>query len=229
MRTATPRAAASRIASPTTAAVSGPRLKSYWARSSVCWAAPRTGRDLVRDLERLLAAVCQGAERDRGCCGGAGHGGDRGDVQLLPRRAGGDLRRRRLREYLGSREEAPVLLVGEAPGYRGARVSGHSVHLGAAADRGGAGRGDRHDRPPRSRRAWRGGARPPLERRTDASGNACTNRRPSRREVEDGLPFARRLAAGRRVVAVGRLAESALGAPYVRHPSTAGLSRFANS
>ena len=33
-------------------------------------------------------------------------------------------RRRRLREYLASRAEAPVLLVGEAPGYRGARVSG---------------------------------------------------------------------------------------------------------
>ena len=50
---------------------------------------------------------------------------------------------------------------------------GHYVHLGAAADRGGAGRGDRHDRPPRSRRAWRGGAGPPLERRTDASGNGA--------------------------------------------------------
>jgi len=36
MRTATPRPAASRIASPTTAAVSGARLKSYWARSRVC-------------------------------------------------------------------------------------------------------------------------------------------------------------------------------------------------
>ena len=34
------------------------------------------------------------------------------------------LRRDRLRAYLGARRRAPVLLVGEAAGYRGARVSG---------------------------------------------------------------------------------------------------------
>src|SRR3954463_14833980 len=34
------------------------------------------------------------------------------------------LLRERLRTYLSAREEAPLLLVGEAPGYRGARVSG---------------------------------------------------------------------------------------------------------
>src|ERR671936_2898650 len=34
------------------------------------------------------------------------------------------LRRRRLAEYLDARRDAPFLLVGEAAGYRGARVSG---------------------------------------------------------------------------------------------------------
>jgi hypothetical protein len=34
------------------------------------------------------------------------------------------LLRRRLGAYLAAREEATILLVGEAPGYRGARVSG---------------------------------------------------------------------------------------------------------
>ena len=57
-------------------------------------------------------------------------------------------------------------------------------------------------------------------------GTATTNRRPSRREVEEGLPFARSLARGRRVIAVGRLAEAALGAPYVRHPSHGGAGSF---
>ena len=37
---------------------------------------------------------------------------------------GAAARRERLRGYLESRREAPLLLVGEAAGYRGARVSG---------------------------------------------------------------------------------------------------------
>jgi len=40
------------------------------------------------------------------------------------------------------------------------------------------------------------------------------------------LPFARELAGSRRVIAVGRLAEAALGAPYVRHPSRGGAQAF---
>jgi hypothetical protein len=57
-------------------------------------------------------------------------------------------------------------------------------------------------------------------------GSATTNRAPTRREVEEGLPFARELARGRRVLAVGRIAEAAVGAPYVRHPSHGGAIRF---
>ena len=66
------------------------------------------------------------------------------------------------------------------------------------------------------------------------SGTSCrrilarrrANRAPTRREVEAGLPFARELARGRRVLAVGRVAEAALGAPYVRHPSHGGATAF---
>jgi hypothetical protein len=57
-------------------------------------------------------------------------------------------------------------------------------------------------------------------------GTATANRAPTRREIEAGLPFARELARGRRVLAVGRIAEAALGGPYVRHPSHGGATRF---
>ena len=73
---------------------------------------------------------------------------------------GAALRRERLAAYLEARAGAPILLVGEAPGYRA------------------------------------------------------------------GLPFARELAEGRRIVAVGRIAASALGAAYVRHPSHGGADAF---
>ena len=57
-------------------------------------------------------------------------------------------------------------------------------------------------------------------------GTATSNRGPSRREVEAALPFARELARGRRVLAVGRVAQAALEAPYVRHPSHGGATAF---
>jgi hypothetical protein len=58
-------------------------------------------------------------------------------------------------------------------------------------------------------------------------GRPRSNRRPTRPEVEEGLPFLRQLARGRRVLAIGRLAEAVLGAPYVRHPSHGGACAFA--
>ena len=57
-------------------------------------------------------------------------------------------------------------------------------------------------------------------------GTATSNRAPTRAEVRAGLPFAARLATGRRVVAVGRLAAAALEAPYLRHPSHGGAAAF---
>jgi len=58
-------------------------------------------------------------------------------------------------------------------------------------------------------------------------GTATTNRRPSRGEIVAGSAFARELADGRQVIAVGRLAAEALAAPYVRHPSHGGAAAFA--
>lgn len=59
-----------------------------------------------------------------------------------------------------------------------------------------------------------------------APGRADSNRRPTRAEVEAARPFLAALAAGRRPIAVGRLAEAALGGPYVRHPSHGGAVEF---
>jgi hypothetical protein len=58
-------------------------------------------------------------------------------------------------------------------------------------------------------------------------GDARSNRRPTRAEIEAGVSFARELAHGRRVVAVGRIAHDAFGGSYVRHPSRGGASDFA--
>ena len=137
-----------------------------------------------------------------------------------------NLRRRRLREYLASREEAPFLLVGEAPGYRGARVSG----IPFTSERQLTGRGPAEASATIVQRVlaelgigtqvllWNVVPTHP--------GTASTNRRPTSGEIDAGLPFARILAAGRRVIAVGRLAEAALGVPYVRHPSHGGAEVF---
>jgi uracil-DNA glycosylase len=57
-------------------------------------------------------------------------------------------------------------------------------------------------------------------------GTVVSNRRPTRVEIAAGLPFLRELAAGRRAVAVGRVAHAVLGGPYVRHPSHGGAAEF---
>jgi hypothetical protein len=44
--------------------------------------------------------------------------------------------------------------------------------------------------------------------------------------VNASLPFLRELADGRRTIAAGRLAQSVLGFPSVRHPSHGGASEF---
>ena len=58
-------------------------------------------------------------------------------------------------------------------------------------------------------------------------GDERSNRPPTRREVEDARPFLAELARGRELVAVGRLAERELGAPAIRHPSHGGAAAFA--
>ncbi len=125
-----------------------------------------------------------------------------------------------------SRAEAPVLLVGEAPGYRGARVSG--IPFTSERQLTGTGPAEATATIVRAVLAELGIEEQVLLWNVVPThpGTATTNRRPSRREVEEGLPFVRSLARGRRVIAVGRLAEAALGAPYVRHPSHGGAGSF---
>lgn len=132
----------------------------------------------------------------------------------------------RLAHYLRLRADAPLLLVGEAAGYRGARVSG----LPFTSEQQVTGRGPAEATATIVHRVLR-------ELELDDAvllwntvpthpGTATTNRRPTRAEIAAGLSFARELARGRRVLAVGRVAEQALGAPYVRHPSHGGAAAF---
>ena len=139
---------------------------------------------------------------------------------------GAETRRDRLVAYLRAREDAPLLLVGEAPGYRGARVSG----IPFTSERQLTGSGPAEASATIVHRVL---AELGLEESVllwnvvpTHPGTAASNRPPLRHEVTAGLPFARELARGRQVIAVGRLAEAVLGAPYVRHPSHGGAAEF---
>jgi hypothetical protein len=57
-------------------------------------------------------------------------------------------------------------------------------------------------------------------------GGATSNRRPTAAEIGAGTPFARHLARNRTVEPVGRVAERALGATGIRHPSYGGAGAF---
>ena len=134
--------------------------------------------------------------------------------------------RERLRDYLEARRRAPILLVGEAAGYRGARVSG----IPFTSERQLTGAGPAEASATIVHRVLR-----ELGLEEDVllwnvvpthPGNPTSNRPPTREEAEGGLPFLEELVRGRRLLAVGRLAEAVTGAPYVRHPSHGGASRF---
>jgi len=140
--------------------------------------------------------------------------------------AGSELRRQRLADYLGSRRGAGLVLVGEAAGYRGARVSG----IPFTSERQLTGTGPAE-------------ATATIVRRVLAAlgvedevllwnvvpthpGSETSNRRPTRQEVEAATPFLDELTRGRVPIAVGRLAASVLEAPYVRHPAHGGAAAF---
>lgn len=140
-----------------------------------------------------------------------------------------DLLRRRLAAYLEERRGAGVLLVGEAPGYRGTRISG--VPLTSERQLTGLGPAE----------ATATIVHRVLEELGLTAGvllwnvvpthphrpaEPRSNRAPTRREIAAAAPFAEALAAGRRVVPVGRLAQAVLGGPYVRHPSRGGAAAF---
>jgi uracil-DNA glycosylase family 4 len=141
--------------------------------------------------------------------------------------ADSELRCARLRAHLAARADAGFVLVGEAAGYRGARVSG--VPFTSERQLSGTGPAE---------------ATATIVHRVLAElgieddvllwnvvpthpGTASSNRRPTKAEVVAARPFLDELTRGRRVVAVGRLAAQVLDAPYVRHPSHGGARPFA--
>jgi uracil-DNA glycosylase len=136
------------------------------------------------------------------------------------------LRRVRLDRYLEERTDATILLVGEAAGYRGARVSG--IPFTSERQLTGSGPAEATATIVQATLAELGIAGDVLLWNVVPThpGTATSNRPPTRAEIEAGRRFVEPLADGRRVVAVGRVAAAALGAPYVRHPSRGGASAF---
>ena len=141
--------------------------------------------------------------------------------------AGSALRRERLRAYLDARADASLLLVAEAPGYRGTRVSG----IPMTSERQLTGAGPAEATATIVHRVlhelgieqdvllWNAVPTHP--------GTETSNRPPTRAEIDAGRPFVQRLARGRRVIPVGRVAATALGLPGIRHPSHGGSVAFA--
>ena len=140
--------------------------------------------------------------------------------------ADSSLRRVRLATYLDARARAPILLVGEAPGYRGTRISG--IPLTSERQLTGTG-------PAEATATIVHRVLDELGISDDVllwnlvpthPGTERSNRRPTRREIDESAPFLEELAQGRRVVPVGRLAHGRIGGPYVRHPSHGGATAF---
>lgn len=139
------------------------------------------------------------------------------------------LLRRRLGDYLERRARATMLLVGEAAGWRGARVSG--LPFTSERQLTGAGPAEATATIVQRTLAELGIADDVLlwnavPTHPHRPGDACSNRPPTRAEVAAGHPFLERLAAGRRVLAVGHVAGGALGIPSIRHPSHGGARAF---
>jgi Uracil DNA glycosylase superfamily len=137
--------------------------------------------------------------------------------------------RNRLSDYLARRLGAQLLLVGEAAGYRGARVSG----LPFTSERQLTGTGPAEATATIVHRVlaelgveddvllWN-----VVPTHPHRPGEPDSNRRPRADEIEASRPFLEQLAAGRRVVPVGRVAEVAIGMAGLRHPSHGGASEF---
>jgi uracil-DNA glycosylase len=143
--------------------------------------------------------------------------------------AGAGLRRARLAAYLERMGPAPYLLVAEAPGYRGTRVSG--IPLTSERLLTGAGPAEATATIVHRVLAELGLVDHVLlwnvvPTHPHVPGRPDSNRRPTRAEVEAAGPFLAELARGRLVIPVGRLAHAELGGDYVRHPSHGGAAAF---
>jgi uracil-DNA glycosylase len=134
--------------------------------------------------------------------------------------------RDRLRSYLEARADARIVLVGEAAGYRGARISG----IPFTSERQLTGTGPAEATATIVHRVL---AELGVEEEVllwnvvpTHPGSETSNRRPSRAEVAAAAPFLRDVTRRRSAIAVGRLAAAATGAPYIRHPSHGGAVEF---
>jgi uracil-DNA glycosylase family 4 len=140
--------------------------------------------------------------------------------------ADSELRRRRLRSYLAARVDAELVLVGEAAGYRGARISG----IPFTSERQLTGFGPAEATATIVHRVL---GKLAVENEVllwnvvpTHPGTETSNRRPTPVEIEAAAPFLEELTRGRIAIAVGRLAADALEAPCVRHPSHGGAAAF---
>jgi uracil-DNA glycosylase len=140
--------------------------------------------------------------------------------------ADSQLRRDRLAAYLAERRAARLLLVAEAPGYRGTRVSG--IPLTSERQLTGTG-------PAEATATIVHAVLSELGIENDVllwnvvpthPGTESSNRAPTRMEIEAGAPFLAELSDGRRAIAIGRIAHARIGGPYVRHPSHGGAAAF---
>jgi uracil-DNA glycosylase len=142
---------------------------------------------------------------------------------------GAHVRRARLAGYLQARAGARFLLVGEAAGYRGARVSG--IPFTSERQLTGRAPGEASATVVHRVLAELGLAEDVLlwnavPTHPHRPGRPNSNRTPTRGEVAAGAPFVAELAHGRVVLTVGRVAQRLLGGAYVRHPSHGGAAGF---
>jgi uracil-DNA glycosylase len=143
------------------------------------------------------------------------------------------LRRERLEAYLASRANVRIVLVGEAAGFRGARVSG----LPFTSERQLTGAGPAEATATIVQRVLRELAIEDdvllwnlVPTHPHVPGKPLSNRRPTSAEIRAARPFldavVDRCASARLLLAVGRLAQRELGVPYLRHPSHGGAVAF---
>ena len=136
------------------------------------------------------------------------------------------LLRERLVAYLESRASASLVLVGEAPGYRGARVSG----IPFTSERQLTGSGPAEATATIVHRVL---ARLGIEEDIllwnvvpTHPGTETRNRMPTATEIRESKAFLEPMCRGRCVIAVGRVAEGLLSGAAVRHPAHGGAKEF---